>query len=336
MPHRTHRLPPLHQIACLAALLLAAFNTGCASLPARNSAHPLDPPALRSLSTFRGDGTRATFDDIVSAAAAADVVIMGESHGHPVGLPWAAMLFDELTTAAPNAALSLEFFERDDQSRIDDYLTGVTDEPTFLKRTSRSDGNYPSPHRAMLERAKSLSRPVIAANTPRAIIRFLRGKDYSALADLTPEQARLFRIPSSPPQGRYRADYDALMGPMVESGHSAVKTNSAAPAAPAMTIAQKQVKLDASFRSQYMWDWTMAESIVKAADAGNRPVVHVQGHFHCDFFGGTPQAVMNLRPNTKIIVISVITALSNTLRKEDHGRADFLIYVGPALSNATP
>lgn len=322
---------PLRHIVASCTLLLAALTGGCASTSsshAKESAVAIDASSLRSLSTFRGDGTAATFDEIVAAAAAADVVIMGESHGHPVGLPWAALLFEELTTAAPKAALSMEFFERDEQSRLDDYLKGVTDEPTFLKRTDRSPGNYPAGHRSMVERAKAMNRPVVAANTPRVIIRYLRGKDYSALANLTAEQARLFRIPDGPPEGRYRADYDALMGPMIETGHGAPAAGK--PAAPAMPAEQKQEKLDASFRSQHLWDWTMAESVVRAVDAGNRPVMHVIGGFHSAFFGGTPQAMMKLRPGTKIVTISAIASTSAELKEEDRGRADFVIYVGPS------
>lgn len=322
---------PLRHIAASCTLLLAALTGGCASTTsshAKESAVAIEASSLRSLSTFRGDGTPATFDEVVAAAAAADVVIMGESHGHPVGLPWAALLFDELTTAAPKAALSMEFFERDQQSRLDDYLLGVTDEPTFLKRAERSPGNYPAAHRAMIERAKSMNRPVVAANTPRTIIRYLRGKDYSALANLTAEQSRLFCIPSSAPEGRYRADYDALMGPMIETGHGAPAATT--PAAPAMTAEQKQAKLDASFRSQHLWDWTMAESVIRAVDAGHRPVMHVIGGFHSGFFGGTPQAMVKLRPGTKIVTISAVTSTSAVMKEEDRGRADFVVYVGPS------
>jgi uncharacterized iron-regulated protein len=44
---------------------------------------------------------------------------------------------------ADKAALALEFFERDEQTRLDEYLAGVTDEAAFKKRTARTDGNYP-------------------------------------------------------------------------------------------------------------------------------------------------------------------------------------------------
>jgi hypothetical protein len=69
----------------------------------------------------------------------------------------------------------------------------------------------------MVEAAKAASRPVIAANTPRAIIRYLRGKTYEELTALTPEQQRLFQVPLAPAEARYRADFDAVMTAMREA-----------------------------------------------------------------------------------------------------------------------
>jgi len=183
----------------------------------------------------------------------------------------------------------------------------------------------------MVQRAKELGRPVVAANTPRAVIRYLRGKDYEALKKLTAEQQRLFKIPEGAPEGRYRADFDAIMAPMVTTNHGAP---GAKKDAPPMSEEEKKAALDKAFRSQHLWDWTMAESIVRAADAGARPVFHVIGRFHSDYFGGTPQAVLKMRPGTRILIVSVVNQTSQMLRAEDKGRGDYIVYVGPAPDEA--
>ncbi len=313
--------------------LLAAGLWGCSTTPDHGH-HGADNAVVnvRAIPVYRGsDGAIAGWEQLVADARAADVVIVGENHGHPVGLPWAAALWEDVSApksdGTSSAALSLEFFERQDQSRLDDYLKGVTDEQAFLKRTDRKDANYPAAHRAMVERAKALGRPVVASNAPWEIVRYLRGKDYDALLVLTPEQTRLFRVPSSPPEGRYRADYDAVMKDVIGMSHGAPK--GIAPAA-TMTEAQKQAALDASFRTQQLWDWTMAESVTRAVDAGSHPVLQVIGRFHSDFVGGMPQAVAKLRPGTKVVVISVVDACSAALREEDRGRGDYVVYVGPS------
>lgn len=301
--------------------------TGCAA-PKVNPPVEMPSAEARGLAVFDGEtGKRVAWGEIINHAAAVDAVIIGENHGHPVGLPWAAALWEDISAASPNAALSMEFFERDDQSRLDDYLKGLTDEATFEKRTERKAGNYPPSHRAMVTRAKELGRPVIAANAPWEVIRFLRGKEYEALRQLTAEQQRLFKIPEAPPEGRYRSDFDAIMRPMVSGGHAAPGSQSKAPA---MTEAQISAMLDRSFRSQYLWDWTMGESIARAIEAGNRPVVHVIGRFHSDFFGGTPQALLNLHPGARVLIVSVVDQDSDGLREEDRGRGDYVVYVGPS------
>ncbi|MBX3383031.1 MAG: hypothetical protein KF864_05935 [Phycisphaeraceae bacterium] len=58
------------------------------------------------------------------------------------------------------------------------------------------------------------------------------------------------------------------------------------------------------------------------------PVVHVVGRFHSDFAGGLIQALHRLRPHTAVVNISVVNAWSDTLRPEDAGRGDFVVYVG--------
>ncbi len=338
--------------AVFAAVLLAigAWLGGCSGATKVTVPDaPVSAQSSREIAVWRGsDGTRASWDELLSHAAQADVVVIGENHGHPVGLPWAATVFEDVLEQAPAAALSMEFFERDDQSRLDDYLKGVTDEAAFLKRTDRNKSNYPADHRRMVEAAKAKGRPVVAANTTWEVIRFMRGKDYDALRTLTPEQQRLFRIPDAPPEGRYRADYDAIMDSMVGVDHrpapaegkksggrdrnNAASMSSPPTPPPPPTAEQRKATLDALFRTQYLWDWTMAESVASAVDAGSRPNFLVVGRFHSDFGGGTPQAVAKIRPGTKIVLISVVDADSPGLRDEDKSRADFVVYVGPAFA----
>src|SRR4029079_18353147 len=114
------------------------------------------------------------------------VVFLGENHGHPLGLATADELFEDVLAREPNAALSLEFFERDEQSRLDDYLTGVSDVAALEKSSERTPGNFPPGHRAMVEAAKRAGRPVHAANAPWQYTTLARKEGYERLAQLTP------------------------------------------------------------------------------------------------------------------------------------------------------
>lgn len=255
-----------------------------------------------------------------SAAAASDAFILGENHGHPLGLATAAALWGEVLKRTDEAALSMEFFDRDEQSRLDDYLTGLVDEKAFKTRTGRTASGYPEGHREMVGAAKAAGRPVIASNAPRPQVR-AAGKEggYDRLAKLTPEQKRLVRIPDSLPSGKYREDYEKILSDM-----------GAAHGPPPKDEAERKLRVENGFRSQSLWDWTMADSIAIALAGGARPVCHVVGRFHSDFRGGLVQALEKLRPGVKVMTVSFVDAWSDGLRPEDKGRADFVVYVGPA------
>ena len=287
--------------------------------------------AARETPVFKGaEGGRETWDELVSSAAEADVVIIGENHSHPLGLAVAAAFWEDVLLRTQNGALSLEFFERDEQSRVDDYLKGVVDEDAFQKATRRTESSYPPGHRMMVEAAKERHRPVIAANAPRVYVHLARQEGgYEKLSKLTAEQRRLFRIPDELPgsNSRYRKDFNKVMSEMSATHGSKGKPPAAAAAG---TTAKDPARFDAGFRSQSLWDWTMAESIARGLEAGDAPVVQVVGRFHTDFGGGLVQALKRQRPGARIFTVSFSEERSDHLEEGDRGRADAVIYVGPA------
>ncbi len=244
-----------------------------------------------------------------SEVAGADVIVIGESHGHPLGLEAAACLFDDVLATRPDAALLLEFFERDKQIALDDYLAGVTDEEGFKKASGRTAGNYPPGHRRMLEAAKARGRPVVAANAPMRYVRRTTSDGYADLTSLSPRQQALFVVPDSLVEGKYRADFAHMM-----SGHG--------------DGAMPPERIEKMYRSQQMWDATMADSIASTLRGGNSPVVLVVGRFHADFEGGTIQLLRRAEPDVRVRTLSMVDRDGDAIDPEDVGRADFVVYVG--------
>lgn len=301
------QIPTRFVLLLLPALLLGA----CRAAPRAPEA-----PDPRAVAVFTGTGDPAGWDALVSAGAEADAVILGENHGHPLGLDAAATLWDDLLARTDKAALSLEFFERDEQSRLEDYLGGLSREETFKRRTARSASSYPDAHRRMVEAAKAAKRPVIASNAVWAHRSTASRHGFDRLRSLSPEQRRMFRIPDDLPAGRYREDFDRVMNDTAkEHGRDKPFT---------------QDELDGSFRAQSLQDWTMAESVARSLEAGERPVVHVVGRFHSDFRGGLVHALQALHPGARVVTVSFVNAWATSLRDDDRGRADFVVYVGPS------
>ncbi|RMH26661.1 MAG: hypothetical protein D6692_08895 [Planctomycetota bacterium] len=305
-------------VTIAASALALAGLTGCQA-PKRQAA---ELPAPRQIPVFSGDATGVVpWDALVDACAQASVVLIGETHGHPLGLAVAAELFDDVLARNPRAQLSMEFYERDHQAALDDYLAGITSADEFNAATFRTDSNNPPGHRQMIEAARLAGRPVIAANAPRRYARLARTEGYERLRNLTAEQRRLFVIPDSIPENGYTSRFRAIMGGMGGHGDD-----------PAMSV-------EAFLRAQYLWDATMADSIAEAIPAGE-PVVHVVGSFHSDY-GTEPSKsaltdaiAQRLLPDQNIIIISIIDEPAQSLRVEDVGRAHFVIYVGSPESEA--
>lgn len=271
---------------------------------------------VHALRLFNGmSGAAMSWDDLVAAASEADVVLIGEVHGHPIGLSAAAELFEQVAAGAANAALSLEFFERDEQLALDDYLMGVfKEEKDFLAASRRSKGNYPAGHRVMVETAREGGLPVIASNAPRRYVTLARQRGFEALRGLSEEQRRLFVIPETLTEGRYREKVLEIV-----MAHADPSNPNAPP-----------IDGEGYYRAQNVWDATMADSILRAVAAGRRPVVHVVGQIHCDYSGGTVSRIAEQRSDVLVWTISMVTEWSEVLREEDQGRADCVIYVGPS------
>ncbi len=307
----------------LLTIPLAAALTACTS-PQRNPAAADSPSSSASVSVDPSrfvlrdgrTGHALTWHEAIARAAAADAVLLGELHDPGPAQAVHGPFFSGVLAAAPAAAAALEFYERDDQAHIDDYLAGITTYAQLAQAALGSARNDLQGHREILAASRDAGRPVIAANAPRRYVSLARREGFDRLATLTAEQRRLFALPVVTPSERYRADFFAEM-------------NLDLNASPAPATDQIE-RIDAVFRSQTLWDATMADSVARALDTGARPVILVVGRFHTDFDGGLTQQLRALRPGIRTCTLSISRgappAASPSPADTDRGRADILIY----------
>lgn len=291
--------------------LLLVSVMGCASVPTP----PEHPEPATVVRLFDGQtGRPLTAAEVAQRGALADVVFIGETHSHQAGLAAAEDLFARVLGLAPeSAALGLEFYERDQQVPLDDYLAGITDENTFRETVGKPAEN--DTHRPLIEAARGAGRPVWALNAPRRYVRLARTRGLDAFVALTDEQRRLVAIPDRLTTGRYADTFYELMSGM--GGHGEADTD-AGPSEMAVGF----------FRAQNVWDTTMSSSAVRALDAGARPLVIVVGRFHTDFGGGLLERLRVAAPGARVMTVSVVDTGGLELRDEDRGRADVVIYAG--------
>jgi uncharacterized iron-regulated protein len=210
----------------------------------------------------------------------------------------------------PRSKVSMEMLERDEQVLVDDYLDGIIDQPTFVRLTFSAnwggENTWDDWFQPIIDAAKEHGAPVIAANAPRRYVRLARLQGYGALDALPRERRALFDRPRRLPRDQYFERFSRVMSHLEDN-----------PAA-----------LDAIFRSQMVWDATMAQSILRARPTRHAKVIHLVGRFHSDFEGGLVQQIRKHRPRARVLVISMHPDDADALRESDQGRADIVIYTG--------
>src|SRR4051794_31935125 len=137
----------------------------------------------KNYKVYRGDGTPSSLSDVFEAAGKAVVTFVGEEHDDPVAHYLELEVFKALP--AGKTMLAMEMFERDVQSVLDEYLTGIITEE-HLVASGRAWPGYKTDYRPMVDHAKENHIRVIASNAPRRYVNRVSrlGKEsLSALSD---------------------------------------------------------------------------------------------------------------------------------------------------------
>ncbi len=245
---------------------------------------------------YDAKGNTATLEQIIKVAGKSDVVSLGENHDDATAHFLQAEIFKRIFEnygKQKTIALSMEMFERDVQTVLDEYLKDIITEKKFLD-DSRPWNNYKTDYRSLVEFAKQNKLNVVAANAPRRYVNVVSRNGRAALASLSPEARKwLAPLPYPAPSEAYAKKFNALMGNMSGGNHGVSKI------------------LD----SQTLWDATMAFSISDYLRKNkNALVVHLNGNFHTENRLGTAEQFLKLAPDRKILVV--------TMRSED----DFTIF----------
>jgi len=282
---------------------------------------------------FDGHGRVLDWDDLLTMAAWAEVVIIGEEHDDAVGHAFQLAVVTDVFTpqGGRRQALSMEMLERDDQALADDYLDGIIDAATFEKLTHSTDwgdvGMWPEWYQPIVDTAKANGARVVAANAPRRYVRLARTQGFDVLRRLPNDRRAFLSFPRRMRDAAYWRRFVEVM-----AGDHDDET-------PPETISKDRMQgLRESFRSQTLWDATMADSIWRAHQAGARKIIHLVGQFHSDFNGGTVQQLRSRWPESRILTISMQRADDLGLREKDRRRADIVVYTGarPAEPETQP
>ncbi len=217
------------------------------------------------------------------------VVHVGELHGNPGAHRLELETLRELIQQGGPLALSMEQFERDVQSVLDQYLRGEIAEDEFLK-TSRPWPNY-ADYRPMIELCKEKKIPVIAGNIPRRLASRVFKEGTEVLEKFTDEEKTWCARKLVANAGPYRDKFFRQMG--ADSGHNE--------------------NIERMYSSQCIKDDTMAESIadwLKLNPKGR--VVHINGAFHSEAGLGVPEKLGVLVPGIRQSLLTCVDSEAET------------------------
>jgi uncharacterized iron-regulated protein len=236
---------------------------------------------------YDAKGNASTLQQIIDAAGKADAVFLGENHDDAVAHYLQSEILKKIFENYGKqkiVALSMEMFERDVQTILDEYLYDLITEKKFLD-DSRPWNNYKTDYRPLIEFAKQNKLAVIAANAPRRYVNMVSRNGRNSLNVLSKEAKKwLAPLPYKAASEEYSQKFKALMGGMSSDNHNLSKI------------------LD----SQTLWDATMAFSISEFLKRNkNALVVNLNGSFHTEKHLGTVEQLQKFYPKAKVLVVTM-------------------------------
>ena len=279
---------------------------------------------------FDSKGHAVKLEEIIEALDTADVLFVGERHddasGHAVEAELLRRADERYSQGAGKrraVALSLEMFERDVQTVVDEYLGGLISERHFLL-SSRPWNNYATDYKPLVEYARAHHLPVIAANAPARYVSRVNAEGPASLSSLSKEaRAWLPPLPFPEASAAYAAKFNAFMS----GGRAAAQTpaNPHAQANPhgGMHLLEAQTLRDAS----------MAYAISEFLKRGGDPlVVQVNGTFHSEERMGVPEQLARYRRKARAVVVTIVPDEDHTgfVAASMSSLGDYIILTEPA------
>jgi len=300
-------------IITLLSLPATAQHTMPIDKPDSASPNAASQSATTQYHVFRFDGQAATIDDVLKATDAADVVFIGEEHDDPVAHTIQSLLFIRAHERVKRrVAVSLEMFERDVQTVLNEYLKGLITESHFLQ-SSRPWNNYATDYRPLIEYARTQKLDAIAANAPRRYVNRVGRMGRDSLNDLSAmAKTWLAPLPLAAASTTYAAKFSQLMGGAANDPHAS----------------------SPMLEAQSLWDATMAYSIAEyLKQHPSSLVLHLNGKFHTESRLGIPEHLARYLPKSHAIVVTIVSAENfQTFDSSKHrGLGDFVILTDKAL-----
>ncbi|MDH4128036.1 MAG: ChaN family lipoprotein [Spirochaetota bacterium] len=281
---------------------------------------PIDAKKLYNKILSYDEGKFILFNELISRLNESNVIFIGESHNSKQAHKYQYKILSSLYKMDKRIAVTLEMFERDVQVFLDKYLSGKISESVFLAHV-RPWKNYSTDYRPIIEFAKAHKLKVIAMNTPNGISKKVIKSGKNAILKLNKLEKSFIAKKINFNDNQYKKYFYGSL----PKNHPGIEKHKA--------------MIRKFFIASLIKDATMAESIVlflKKPEYVSYKLISINGKFHSDYGIAIPKMVKSLKPNVKVIIISLVPVsekdkiiLKNYLSKKI---ADFIIFTDDSKS----
>jgi len=250
-------------------------------------------------------GHKVSYQNMIKKLRKANVVLFGEYHNNPIS-HWLELEVTKDIYKTKNLVLGAEMFEADNQTALNNYLSGKITEKG-LDTLARLWKNFKTDYKPLVDFAKQNKLKFIATNVPRRYASLVYKKGFSAL-DSLPKNEKLWIAPLPINYNATLPGYvkmKAMMG-----GHGG----------------------DNLPKAQAIKDATMAYFLSKNLK-NNSVFIHYNGSYHSDNFDGIYWHIKQTNPKLNIKTISIVEQQNvKKFNKENKGLANFIIVVDESMT----
>lgn len=250
-------------------------------------------------------------DDVINSMNNADVLFLGEEHDDSTCHVLELALLTKLAAKYPGkAALSMEMFETDCQTVLNEYLEGLIREKNFTTE-ARAWHNYKD-YRPLIELSKAQQIPVIASNAPARYVNMVDRMGLTSLEKLSKTaKGWLPLLPIDTATGSYYDKFVQTMG-----GHA--------------NMSGMQL-----YQAQNLWDATMAWSIAQFVKKHrDYKILQINGGFHSEEKLGAAAQLKKYASKTTILNIVCVSdeQFDNPDWSKFSKNNDYIILTDPKLA----
>jgi uncharacterized iron-regulated protein len=280
-------------------------------------------------------GDVRAYDRVIETAAAAPVVMLGETHPHVDHHRWQLAAIGALHGRRPDMVLGFEAFPRAVQPVLDRWVAGELSEEDFLHAADWS-GNWgfdPELYLPMFHFARLHQVPMVALNVERELVSRIRDEGLATI----PEGERHGLTEPKAPSDAYLDSLAETFGQHLETRAESEAPADAADAlpqdhaeagdgAPAPSDVRSDPRFQRFVKVQTTWDRAMAQALADASRREGAPlVVGVLGSGHLERGFGVPYQLTDLGIDDATVLLPMPPAETCDAYREEVAEALFIL-----------